>query len=91
MDTSTTDPLRCTAGTLASTTGSFLLVRLGTTTGDFPTNFGVVSPETSIRHLTDISLVHQVHINGGFKDRGGKFHFAKLFAFYVEYIYFHDI
>src|SRR5215216_3290166 len=89
MNTSTTYPLRCTARTLASTTGPFLLIRLGATTGNFTANLGLMRAETSIRHLTDIGLVHQVHINRGFKDRRGKFHLAKLFTFYVEYIYFH--
>ena len=83
MNTTTTDPLRCTARTLARTTGAFLLVGLGATTRNFAAYLGVMRAKARICHLANISLVHQIYINGGFEDRGGEFHFAKLLAFQV--------
>src|SRR5690349_23243635 len=90
VNASTTYPLRGTARTLTSTTRPFLLVWLCATTGNFTTHFRLMSTETRICHLTNISLVHQIYINGGFKDRGGKFDLAQLLALYIQNIYFHS-
>src|SRR5690349_1682698 len=90
VNTSTTHPLRGTTGSLASTTCPFLLVGFCTATGNFTAHFRLMSAETCICHLTNISLVHQIYINGGFKDRGGKFHFTQLLALYIQNIYFHS-
>jgi hypothetical protein len=90
MNSTTTHPLRSAPGTLAGSAGPFLLVGLGTAACDFAAHLGVMRAETRIGHLADISLMHQIDINGGFKDRGGKFNLAQLFALDIKNIYFHD-
>ena len=76
-------PLRGAAGTLACATSPFLLPGLGASTGDFRAHLGLMRAQARIRHLAHIGLVHQIHINGSVKNRGGEFHFAKFFAFQI--------
>jgi hypothetical protein len=83
MNTATANELCRAAGTLACTTSAFLLVRLCTTAGNFAAHFCLMRAKTRIRHLPDVSLVHQIYINGGFEDRGGKFDLAQLLAFQI--------
>src|SRR5215213_766186 len=89
VNTTATHPLRSATGTLTSATGAFLFVGLGATTRNFTADLRLVRAKACIRHLTDISLVHQIHVNWGLKDRRGEFNLTKLFAFYVKNIYFH--
>ena len=91
MDTSASYPLGGAARTLASAARSFLLPGFCAATGNFAANLGIVRAKARIRQLTLVCLVHQIYINRGFEDRGGKFHFAKLFTFEVENVYFHLI
>src|ERR1044071_9608755 len=90
MNTSATYPLCSAARTLTSATSPFLLIRLCATTSYLTSYFGVMSTETCICHLTNISLVHQIYINWGLKDRGGKFHLTQLFARYIQTLSFHS-
>ncbi len=71
MNTATTNPLGCIGGTLTGASGTLLFKRLSTTASDFSTDLGLVSTKTCIRHLADISLVHQVNIYGGFEKLRG--------------------
>ncbi|HET8669937.1 MAG TPA: hypothetical protein VFM05_04730, partial [Candidatus Saccharimonadales bacterium] len=68
---------------LACTTGAFLLVGLCATTRDLATHFCLVRAKARIRHLPDVSLVHQIYINGGFEDCRGEFYLAQLLAFQI--------
>jgi hypothetical protein len=70
-------------GSLAGTPGPFLLVGLCTATGNFAAYLGLMRAKTRIGHLANISLVHQIYINGGFEYRRGEFNLAKLLAFQI--------
>ena len=67
-----------------------LRAREAATAGDLAAILGLTRSQAGIRHLLDVSLVHQIHIHWGFKDLGRQFHGLDLIAFHVENVYFHN-
>jgi hypothetical protein len=90
MNPATTLPNWRAGGTLASAAGALLAPRLAASAGDFTPGLGIVRAQVRIRHLANVSLVHQIHVNWGFEDLGGQFYRPDLLAFHVENVNFHS-
>ena len=90
MNAAAAHPLCGTARTLTGAAGPLLLPRFCAAASHLGTNLGFVRSQPGICHLTHICLVHQVYINGGFKNCRGEFHLAQFFTFQIHNIYFHD-
>lgn len=90
MNASSADPLRGARGSLPGTAGPLLLPGLATPTGDLRSDFRLMRSEPRIGHLPRVRLMHQIHIDRGFKDFRGQIHLAYLLALQIENIYFHD-
>jgi hypothetical protein len=72
--------LGCTNGTLTRTTGSLLLERLATSTGNFSTVLGLVRALTSSCELGDDNLVNEVNVGFYSENGSGKFNCTGLLA-----------
>jgi hypothetical protein len=80
MDTAATNPLRSARGPLAGAAGPFLFPWLSAATRNFSADLRIVRTKPGIRCLAGICLMHQIHIDRGFKDLRRQFHLTKLFA-----------
>jgi len=80
VDNSTTAVLGHTDRTLTSATGSLLLERLASRTGNFSAVLGLVRALTSSGELGNNDLVDERHVGHNIKHRAGELDCAGLFA-----------
>src|SRR5690606_2864898 len=73
MSHTTTDEDRCVAAAVTRTARALLTVPLGLGPVDLAARLRGVGAEPGVRHLANVSLVHQANINGPLKDAGRQF------------------
>jgi hypothetical protein len=86
VDNSTTAVLRSTDRTLTGATGSLLLERLTTSSGDLTATLGLVGSLTSSGKLRNYHLVHQRDIRHHVKQVGRKIDRSRLLSGLVQYV-----